>query len=42
VAVREYGVDAKHVNEIGFLGEDDAVIFAATRIEGAAVVITKG
>jgi hypothetical protein len=25
---RDYGVDAEHVNEIGFLGEDDAVIFS--------------
>ncbi|HEX8450563.1 MAG TPA: DUF5615 family PIN-like protein [Longimicrobium sp.] len=39
--VREYGVDAAHVNDIGFLGEDDAVIFAAARTGGAAVVITK-
>lgn len=38
---QEYGVDAEHVNEIGFLGEDDPVIFAAARAGGAAVVITK-
>lgn len=38
---QEYGVDAEHVNEIGFLGEDDDVIFATARSGGAAVVITK-
>lgn len=38
---RDYGVDAEHVNEIGFLGEDDAVIFTPARAGGAAVVITK-
>jgi predicted nuclease of predicted toxin-antitoxin system len=38
---RDYGVDAEHVNEIGFLGEDDAVIFTTARAGGAAVVITK-
>jgi predicted nuclease of predicted toxin-antitoxin system len=38
---RDYGVDAQHVNEIGFLGEDDAVVFAAARGGSAAVVITK-
>ncbi len=37
----EFGVDAAHVNEIGFLGEDDEVIFTSARSGGAAVVITK-
>lgn len=38
---REYGVDAAHVNDIGYLGADDSVIFAAARGGGAAIVVTK-
>lgn len=38
---REHGVDAAHVNEIGYLGADDAVIFEAARGGRAAVVVTK-
>ena len=38
---REYGVDAAHVDEIGYLGADDAEIFASARGSGAAVVVTK-
>ncbi len=34
-------MDAAHVNDVGYLGADDAVIFAAARDGGAAVVITK-
>ena len=37
----EFAVDAVHVNDIGYLGADDPVIFAAARADGAAVVITK-
>jgi len=37
----EYSVDAAHVNDVGYLGADDPVIFAAARAGGAAVVITK-
>lgn len=38
---QEYGVDAAHVNDIGYLGADDPVIFEAARVGGAAVVVTK-
>ena len=38
---QEYGVDASHVNDIGYLGADDPTIFAAARAGGAAVVVTK-
>jgi predicted nuclease of predicted toxin-antitoxin system len=38
---QEHGVDAAHVNEIGYLASDDAVIFEAARDGGAMVVITK-
>ena len=38
---RDYGVDAAHVNDIGYLGADDLLIFEAARSGGAAVVITK-
>jgi predicted nuclease of predicted toxin-antitoxin system len=38
---QEYGVDAAHVNDIGYLGADDPVIFEAARAGGAAVVVTK-
>jgi predicted nuclease of predicted toxin-antitoxin system len=34
--IREYAVDAEHVNDIGFLGEDDEVIFAAARSAGSS------
>lgn len=34
-------MDAAHVNEIGYLASDDAVIFEAARDGGAMVVITK-
>lgn len=37
----EYGVDAAHVNDIGYLGADDVVIFEAARAGAAAVVVTK-
>jgi predicted nuclease of predicted toxin-antitoxin system len=37
----EFGVAAAHVNDLGYLGADDPVIFAAARAGGAAVVITK-
>lgn len=36
-----YAVDAAHVNEIGYLGADDVVIFEAARGGSAAVVVTK-
>ncbi len=39
--VDEYGVSAAHVNDVGYLSADDAVIFAAAREGGAAVVVTK-
>lgn len=39
--VQEYGVDAAHVDDVGHLGADDPVIFAAARAGGAAVVVTK-
>jgi predicted nuclease of predicted toxin-antitoxin system len=38
---QEYGVDAAHVNDVGYLGADDPVIFAAARAGAAAVVVTK-
>lgn len=38
---QQYGTDAMHVDEAGYLGADDAVIFAAARGGGAAVVVTK-
>lgn len=38
---REYGVDAVHVNDIGYLGADDAIIFAAARANASTVVLTK-
>ena len=38
---REYGVDAVHVDDPGFLGAGDPAIFAAARAGGAAVVVTK-
>lgn len=37
----EYGVDAHHVFELGFVQADDAAIFDAARSGGAAVVVTK-
>jgi predicted nuclease of predicted toxin-antitoxin system len=37
----EYGLDAAHVNEIGYVAADDAEIFASARGGGAAVVVTK-
>ena len=37
---QEFGVDAAHVDNIGYLGANDAVIFAAAR-EGGVAVITK-
>lgn len=37
----EYGVDAAHVDDVGFLGADDSAIFAAARAGGAAVMVTK-
>ncbi len=37
----EYGVDAAHVNDVGYLGADDPAIFAAARAGAAAVVVTK-
>jgi len=38
---QEYGVDAAHVNDVGYLGADDPVIFEAARAGAAAVVVTK-
>lgn len=38
---REYGVDATHVDDAGFLGAADPAIFAAARGGGADVVVTK-
>jgi predicted nuclease of predicted toxin-antitoxin system len=38
---REYGVDARHVDDAGFLGAADPAIFAAARAGGADVVVTK-
>ena len=38
---QEYSVDAAHVNDIGYLGADDPVIFEAARAGAAAVVVTK-
>lgn len=37
----DHGVDAVHLNEIGYLGADGTVIFEAARSGGAAVVVTK-
>jgi predicted nuclease of predicted toxin-antitoxin system len=38
---REYGVQAAHVNDVGYLAAGDSVIFEAARAGGAAVVVTK-
>lgn len=38
---QEYGVDAAHVNDVGYLRADDMVILDAARRGAVAVVVTK-